>query len=152
MSGEITESQFYMWRAIFALAHADDVVTNEELRFMSEALEDVPFSDEQKAILKKDTLDAQSVEVMFMQITDPLDQSEFFQIASKMAHIDGDFGQEEQDIMLKIKQIHLANVDVDKLVGHVDLKFDEDNLTDKDADFKGVVYSARNKFIKRLLG
>jgi uncharacterized tellurite resistance protein B-like protein len=141
-----------MWRAIFALAHADDIVTDEELRFMSEILEDIPFSNEQKVILKKDATEQQSVEVMFKQITDPVDQAEFFKFASKLAHIDGDFGEEEQEVILRVKQLHLANVDIDELVGKVELGFDEDNVADEAPDFKSTVHSYRQKFLDKLLG
>ena len=152
MSVQVTDSQFCMWRAIFALAHADDIVTDEELRFMSEILEDIPFSDEQKVILKKDATEQQSVEVMFKQITDPVDQAEFFKFASKLAHIDGDFGEEEQEVILRVKQLHLANVDIDELVGKVELGFDEDNVADEAPDFKSTVHSYRQKFLDKLLG
>ena len=148
----VTDSQFYMWRAIFALAHADDVVSPEELRFMSEALEDIPFSEEQKAVLKSDTTEEQSVEAMFKKITDPVDQAEFFKFASKLAHIDGDFGKEEQEIILRVKQLHLANVDIDELVGKVEMKFDEDNIADEAPDFKSTVHSYRQKFLEKLMG
>jgi len=152
MSGQVTESQFYMWRAIFALAHADDVVSDEELRFMSEILEDIPFSDEQKSILKSDATEEQSVEAMFKKITDPVDQAEFFRFASKLAHIDGDFGEEEQEVMLRVKRLHLQNVDIDDLVGKVDLRFDEDNIADEAPDFKNTVHSYRKKFLDKLMG
>ena len=152
MSAQVTESQFNMWRAIFALAHADDVVTEEELRFMSEVLEDIPFSDEQKATLKSDATEEQSVEVMFKRITDPVDQAEFFKFASKLAHIDGDFGEEEQEVMLRVKRIHLQNVDIDELVGKVEMRFDEDNIADEAPDFKSTVHSYRQKFLDKLMG
>jgi len=152
MSAQVTDSQFYMWRAIFALAHADDVVSPEELRFMSEVMEDIPFSDEQKAVLKSDATEEQSVEAMFKKISDPLDQAEFFRFASKLAHIDGDFGEEEQEIMLRVKQLHLSNVDIDELVGKIDLGFDEDNIADEAPDFKNTVTSYRQKFLDKLMG
>lgn len=152
MGSNVTDSQFYMWRAIFALAHADEVVSPEELRFMSETLEDIPFSEEQSAVLHNDAKDEQSVEAMFRKITDPVDQAEFFKFASKLAHIDGDFGAEEQEVMLRVKQLHLANVDIDELVGKVELSFDEDNIADEAPDFKEAVTSYRQTFLDKLMG
>ena len=152
MAPHVTDSQFYMWRAIFALAHADDVVTDEELRFMSEAMEDVPFSDEQKAVLKNDATEEQSVEAMFKKISAPVDQAEFFQFASQLAHIDGDFGEEEQEIMLRVKRLHLANVDIGELVGKVNLKLDDPYEPSEASTFKGAVYSYRKRFLEKLLG
>jgi len=152
MSGQVNESQFNMWRAIFALAHADDIVTSEELRFMAETLEDIPFSDEQKAVLQNDAKEEQSVEVMFERISDPVDQAGFFKFASRLAHIDGDFGAEEQEVMLRLKRKHLQNVDIDQLVGKVQLSFEDDDAPRQDQDFKGAVQSYRKKFLETLMG
>ena len=152
MNGQVNESQFYMWRAIFALAHADDVVTDEELRFMSEALEDVPFSDEQKKILEQDAKEEQSVEEMFEKISEPVDQAGFFKFASKLAHIDGDFGEEEQEVMLRLKRKHLLDVDISELVGKVNLSFEDPDAPREDNDFKEAVYSYREKFLEKLMG
>ena len=152
MSNQITESQFYMWRAVFALAHADDVVTDEELRFMVEAIEDVPFSDLQKGILQGDVKEPQSVEEMFLKITEPVDQAGFFKFASQIVHIDGDFGEEEQAVMLKLKQMHLREMDVDALIGKVDLSLEEDESETPSNDFKSAVYSYREAFLKKIGG
>ena len=43
MTNNVSESRFYMWRAIFALAHADHIVTDEEYRFMQKALDTENF-------------------------------------------------------------------------------------------------------------
>ena len=43
----VSESRFYMWRTLFAVAHADNVVADEEVEFMAHILEDVEFSDHQ---------------------------------------------------------------------------------------------------------
>lgn len=153
MSSVITESQFFMWRAVFALAHADDVVTNEELRFMAETLEDIPFSNAQKTVLHNDAKEEQSVEAMFKRVTDPVDQAEFFRIASQIVHIDGDFGEEEQEVMLRLKQLHLQNVDIEALVGKVDLSFEDDaDGASTKRDFKKTVRSYRQRFLRDILG
>ncbi len=153
MAGTITDSQFYMWRTVFALAHADDVVTDEELRFMSEALEDIPFSDAQKTTLQTDAKEERSVEEMFEKITDPLDQAEFFNIASQIVHIDGDFGDEEQEVMLRLKRLHLQDVDIDTLIGKVDLSFEDDvGGVPAERDFKKVVHSSRQRFLQKIIG
>lgn len=153
MASVITDSQFYMWRTVFALAHADDIVTDEELRFMAETLEDIPFSNAQKTVLHKDAKEEQSVEAMFQKITEPLDQAEFFRIASQIAHADGDFGEEEQEVMLRLKRIHLHNVDIDTLIGKIDLSFedDEDNAPEK-RSFKKAVHSYRQRFLRSIMG
>ena len=152
----LTESQFYMWRTLFAIAHADDVVTDEEVRFMAEAMEDVPFSDEQRALLNDDVKHAQDIEVMFAGVTDVHDQAAFFKFAHELVHIDGDYGMEEQAIMLKLKETHLQNANLDDLVGNVSLELEGEHDGqgtfaggEQKKSFKDVVYSFRDSFLKK---
>ncbi len=126
MSRGINDSIFHMWRAVFALAHADNVISNEEVRFMAEAIEDVRFSSKQREILKKDIAEPQDPVKMFEQIEDPRDCIEFFNFAHKMVWSDGDYAHEEQAIVKKLKDMHIANVDMDRLVGRIDLQLEDD--------------------------
>lgn len=151
----ITESQFHMWRTLFAIAHADGVVTNEEIRFMVEAMEDVPFSAEQKKTLNDDIKIAQNPEEMFGRIADVRDQARFFQYARDIVHVDGDYGKAEQELLLKLKRIHLQRADVDQLVGNVTLELTE---PEKTSDYvkkeyskkKKIVFSFRKRFLEEL--
>lgn len=162
MSKTVTESQFYMWRTLFAVAHADNIVTDEEVRFMTEALEDLPFTDEQKEILSDDIFQPQDIVEMFGKISDNRDQAAFFNFARELVWIDGDYGKEEQDIMLKLKRLHLENVDVDDLIGNVGLQLEADedrnfSGSGSDAPAKGknvkkIVYSFRERFLKDKAG
>ncbi|MCB9983247.1 MAG: TerB family tellurite resistance protein [Rhodospirillales bacterium] len=144
-----------MWRTLFAVAHADDVVTNEELRFMAEALDDIPFSVEQQAILNDDVKTPQDIEEMFAKVTDVHDQAQFFQFARDLVHIDGEYGKEEQAVMLKLKELHLQSTDLDDLVGSVKLELEDEEAAPvfahatKKKSFKDSVYSYRDAFMKR---
>ncbi|MCB9983248.1 MAG: TerB family tellurite resistance protein [Rhodospirillales bacterium] len=115
MSGGVSESRFYMWRAVFALAHIDRVVTDEEQALAGRYLESVPFSEEQKAVLRQDLLEAQDIEEMFEQIADPADQSEFFGFARLMVWCDGDFDQQEEEIFDRLKGIQMGRVNPEAL-------------------------------------
>lgn len=123
----VSDSKFYMWRTLFAIAHADDVVTDEELRFMTEAIEDVGFSPVQKEILRKDISTPQDITEMFRKIEDTKDQAAFFKFARSIVWIDGDYGEEEQEIMLKLKREHVKNVNIDDLVGGLDIELEVDD-------------------------
>ena len=163
MSKTITESQFYMWRTLFAISHADNVVSDEEIRFMTEALEDLPFSEEQKEVLRDDIVNGQDIVEMFGKISNNRDQAAFFNFARELVWVDGDYGKEEQDIMLKLKRLHIENVDVDDLIGNVGLQLETD---DDDRNFSGsgassggdgknvknIVYSFRERFLKDKIG
>lgn len=147
MPKKISDSQFYMWRTIFAVAHADDVVTNGEIRFMVEALEDVPFTEEQRRILTNDIAEPQDIEAMFEKISEPRDQAEFFGYARKLVWADGDFGKAERDILLKLKAIHVKNVDVDDLIGGVKMELEDD---ERPEGFKEAIFSFRDHFLRNL--
>lgn len=123
---KVSESRFQMWRTLFAIAHADHIVTEEEQKFMEEALESVPFSLSQKTILEEDIKHPKDIIEMFEGISDFEDRSAFFDFARKLVWIDGDYGEEEQDIILKLKTAHMKTADAGKLIGHVMMELEED--------------------------
>lgn len=150
----VSNSEFYMWRTLFALAHADDIVTYEEIRFMAEVFEDVAFSDAQRRILEDDVKTPQDAEAMFRQVTDSKDQSAFFNHARRLVHIDGDYALEEQELMIRLQEIHVKSVNLDELVGTVALEFEDEQKRDFSdigiVDFKENLPSARKKAEKNL--
>ncbi len=116
-----------MWRTLFAIAHVDDLVSSEETRFMAEAFEEVPFSTVQRETLETDVREAQDIEEMFERITDADDRVQFFKMARTLVHIDGEYGDEEQEIMLKLTKSNLQKTDIDDLIGKVDLSLEDDD-------------------------
>ncbi len=161
----VNESQFYMWRTLFAISHADNVVSPEEIRFMTEAIEDVPFSEEQKDILKGDIFEGKDIVEMFEKISNGADQAAFFRFATDLVWVDGDYGEEEQAIMLKLKRLHLQSVNVDDLIGNINLELENDDERDFHAtksssqsqsgsrkDIKNIIYSFRDHFLKDKMG
>ncbi len=113
-----------MWRTIFAMAHVDGVVSAEEIRFMAEVLEDIEFSEEQKNTLRDDIHIPKDIIEMFGKITDPKYKLKFFEFARDLVWVDGDYGQDEQKIMLELFKKHMQDVDFDAMVGHVDLELE----------------------------
>jgi hypothetical protein len=125
MTGTLTQSQFYMWRTLFALAHADNMVSAQEVRFMAEALEDVPFSPAQRAILTEDIKTPADVIEMFKNISNVKDQAKFFKFAHALVWADGDYGKGEQEVMLKLMKAHVGQHNLDDLIGKVDLELED---------------------------
>lgn len=123
----VSESHFYMWRTLFAIAHVDDLVSSEETRFMAEAFETVSFSTAQRETLEKDVQEAQDIEAMFEKITDAADRVQFFSKARTLVHIDGEYGDEEQEIMLILTRSNMAKTDIDDLIGTVELSLEDDD-------------------------
>lgn len=157
----VTESQFYMWRTLFAVAHADEVLADEEIRFMMEALEDIPFTAAQKDILKDDISVPQDIEEMFMKISDHKDQAMFFHFARDLVWVDGDFDAAEQDVMIRLKRLHIQNVNVDSLIGNVGLQLESDDDEGSAGSYyqgsaprnneksrRKIVFSFRDRFLK----
>ena len=102
----ISDSQFYMWRAVFALAHADLVITDEETDFMLSSLDTLDLSEQQRTTLENDIRDKQDALLMFQNITAADDQNEFFHLAYNLIWADGDHSPEEEHIIQKIKAYH----------------------------------------------
>ncbi len=126
MDNAVSQSRFFMWRTLFAVAHADNIVTDEEITFMASVLEDVAFTDGQNAILKDDLVNPKNVEEMFKSITNKEDRIEFFDFARDLVWVDGDFGSEEQGVMIRLLESHVKETNVDDLVGNVSLEFEQE--------------------------
>lgn len=124
--GGVSESRFYMWRAVFALAHADHIVTAEERKYLNAVLAREPFSAEQKKILEQDIEHAQDIAEMYVRIDDQNDRSQFFYHARLLVWCDGDFDEQEQKIIMRLKHNHVRTVDFDQIIQNVDLALDDD--------------------------
>ncbi len=100
----ITESRFYMWRAIFAVAHADGIVTIEETDFLSKCFGKDNFSPGQQQILMRDMGEPQSVMHMFKHILKEEDKLDFFIVAEELSEADGDFSSSEKRSINSLKK------------------------------------------------
>ena len=125
MSAGVSESKFHMWRAIFALAHADHVVTQEERKFMNKALHEQGFSEEQKRVLRDDMETSSDIMNMFLRIEDQEDRSQFFYFARMLLWCDGDFAAQEQAILTQLQSFHNKTLDFTE-IGTVDLQLEDD--------------------------
>ena len=102
----ISDSKLHMWRALFALAHADLIITQEERIFMRGVMEGLNLSPEQKALLEADTAQSQDALEMFKNIGDDADKDEFFHIAYDLVWIDGEHNVDEEKTLMAIKAYH----------------------------------------------
>ena len=159
MSEGVSDSQFYMWRTLFSIAHADNVVTDEEIRFMAHVLEDISFSDEQTSILKDDIINAKDVEQMFHGVTHQDDREKFFEFARDLVWVDGDYGSEEQAALIKLMNTQYKETDVDSMVGNVSLELEDDssfasnaNASDEDSQTMTMMSSFRRYFLNLIGG
>lgn len=121
---QITESRFAMWRAVFALAHADGVIVDEEIAFMDNILATYPFTEEQAAILREDMRVQGDAGEFFAQITDRQDKADFFEYARLIIWCDGNFDAQERSILDTLKGAHLQALDEGAMLGEVATTFD----------------------------
>lgn len=115
MTQGLSESRFYMWRAVVALAHADGRVTPEERELVESYLGALPATEKQKETLREDLLYAQEVGDMFEKISEPEDRGEFFQFARIMNWADGDLDAQEDKIFEKVQSLQMGTLDQDAL-------------------------------------
>ncbi len=148
----MSESRFYMWRAVFAMAHADHVVTSEEKKYLKDVLGSEPFNEEQKAILERDIETAQDIAEMFLKVEDQSDRSQFFYHARMLVWSDGDFGEQEQKIIMRLNQNHVRTVDFNKVLEDLDLSLDEDQKAKIVREHEQVMHTnVSNGFFRKLM-
>jgi len=93
------DSEFYMWRALFAFAMADGELTAAELDLLHEYKEYVHFSAHQLQILHDDFLAPKHPEDMYKKITADEDKHRFCIMARALAWSEGDLGKQEERIL-----------------------------------------------------
>lgn len=98
----ISDSEFAMWRAIFAFAFADHEVSAEERAVLDEYRTTIIFSQEQLLILSGDFAYPQDVEIVYRKITLPEHRHKFCAIARALAWCDGDLDRQEERILKQV--------------------------------------------------
>lgn len=121
----VSESEFNMWRAVFAVVHADSTITNAEIRFMAEALERPGLSPAQKHVLEEDIRTPKDCVEMFRSIDEPEHRAEFFRLARKFVWADGDYAAAEQAMMQKLFGEQARTVDFERLIGRTGLELED---------------------------
>ena len=104
----VTNSRFYMWRGVVAMAHADGVVTPQELNFINDYVRDIDFSQEQLNVIGEDLRTPQKVQTMFSAIENIQDKKDFFALARALSWSDGDYDAQERLIIEQLEQDTLS--------------------------------------------
>lgn len=102
MAKNVSKSEFYMWRALFAFAFSDNIVTEEEKQLLVDYRGDVQFSDGQLETLRNDYLHPQDVNAMYQNIIDPEFKHKFCALARALAWCDGDLTKQEERILKRV--------------------------------------------------
>lgn len=97
----VSDSEFSMWRAIFAFALVDNILTIEEQALLQSYESKVPFSNAQRDILKQDFTKPQDVVGLYRQISEAEDKKRFCVLARALTWCDGDMDRQEAGILKK---------------------------------------------------
>lgn len=99
----ISESEFYMWRAVFAFTFVDNALSLEEQELLQSYLRKVPFSRDQLETLKKDMRNpGKDVVSLYRKITNPADKKRFCVLARAIVWCEGDMAEQEKKILKKV--------------------------------------------------
>ena len=102
MKSGVADSEFNMWRAVFAFSLVDRLLTVEEQSLLSGYLSSVPFSLEQKNILLDDFKNPQDVEKFYNKISDSKDRARFCELARTLVWSKGDMDLQEKTILRRV--------------------------------------------------
>lgn len=158
MGAGVIDDELYMWRAIVAMAHADDVVTPEEVVFMKEMVKGSALSQEQLEILEGDLKNPKDAADMFFRINDPKLRSRFFRYARMLCWCDGDFGAQEQEIITILQRDQARNIDLSEFQGNKDidlgleLEMDDSDRAQLAQTYDELHRSGRRGLFARLFG
>lgn len=98
----VGESEFYMWRAVFAFTYVDNILSLEEQELLQAYLKKVPFSTEQLATLKNDLQNPKDVVGLYRKITRSEDKERFCVLARAIVWCEGDITAQEKAILKKV--------------------------------------------------
>lgn len=114
-NNNVSESKFYMLRSLIAMAHADDIVTEEEQAYIKELMSKIPLNVGQQEILKEDLIVPQNLEDLLPHIKEPRYRGQLVHFARLMAYKDGNFDPPEHILLDKMKITATSQIDMDAI-------------------------------------
>lgn len=102
MPHPVSDSEFHMWRALFALAFMDNRVSPQEMELLRAYQSDALFSQGQLEILRGDFMHPRKVEEMHAHITDPADKARFCALSRALLWCEGDADRQEEEILRRV--------------------------------------------------
>jgi len=96
---DVSESEFNMWRAVFAFSLLDNILSPQDQRILQPYSNTILFSEAQNDILKHDFKEPQNVEALYHKITDSKDKERFCVLARALAWCEGDMSKQEEAIL-----------------------------------------------------
>lgn len=116
----MTDSKFNMWRSCVAAVHLDNVVTPEERQWVEEKLKSLPFTNDQRQILKDDLEKGSNFEESFKKITDKKDLAFLLNTLRVISYLDHDFSVAEKKSFNNLEAIVLKGVNLERITAEVE--------------------------------
>jgi len=98
----VSDSEFTMWRAVFAFSLVDHHLSLEEQKLLSQYLSSVPFSSSQAETLRRDFLMPQDVEALYNTIPNNDLKKRFCELARTLVWSKGDMDLQEKTILRRV--------------------------------------------------
>ena len=102
MVGQVSDSEFSMWRAVFAFSVLDREMSLEEQKLLQSYRNKVDFSQEQLKVISSDFKSPQDIEKLYRGITKPDDKKRFCILARAMVWSDGEIDGQEAEILKRV--------------------------------------------------
>lgn len=116
---ELSESLFYMWRCVIAIAWADGTVQEQERAYLVNVIANLDrvygLTDDQKKIFDEDLKTAQKLSDLLPHVRQLEDRASVIYFGDVLAWADGDFTVDEEDVLKKLHDDQMSKIDVDKL-------------------------------------
>lgn len=115
----IGHSQFYMWRCIIAIAHADGFMHDAERAYLNRIIANMDrtggLSDEQKKTFAADIEEPQNISDLLRHINDPQWRGQLIYFGGLLARADGELHPDEDFLLKKLHADHMATLDMDSI-------------------------------------
>lgn len=153
----VSTSQFYMWRCVIALAHADDVVAPEERAYLERVIAGMDrrngLTDEQKATFAADLDTPQKISDLLPYINEPQWRGQLIYFGGLLARADGHLDPREEQILTKLRADQLSSLDMAKIradtKAYVDNEMFRHDLAQSELRPHGFFAAALDSFLLR---
>jgi tellurite resistance protein len=116
----LSESAFYMWRCIVAVAHADGMVQDQELEYLNQVFagmeKDSALTAEQRQTLGEDLVTPQNIGTLLPHVTDHADHQHLVYTAALMAEANGELDPGEEEIIKRVAAGEMSDADLKQLL------------------------------------
>ncbi|WP_372652814.1 hypothetical protein [Halobacteriovorax sp.] len=116
----ISESKFQMWRGTIALVQVDNIVTREEKLWLDEHLKKIPFTQEQKEILKRDFSDGIKIDDLLLSSIEPRERGMLVSFANTIFRRDG-LAESEKEVLEELTEKILGDLNMNEIIEEVEI-------------------------------